>query len=110
MPDPGGRARLRTDSVYLDFPGREPFARSGSEFLAESRQPLLASYFSTGPDASVYVRVQHDPATTKRMISMTGDVLSDMFQEFLKQHSLWCISIPFSADEFRSAGAEIFNV
>ena len=61
MPDPGGRARLRTDSVYLDFPGHEPCARRGSEFLAESRQSLLASYFSTEPDAAVHVRVQHDP-------------------------------------------------
>ena len=57
MPDPGGRARLRTDSVYLDFPGREPCARRGSELLAENRHPLLTSYFSTEPDAAVYVRV-----------------------------------------------------
>ena len=63
MPDPGGRARLRTDSVYLDFPGHEPCARRGSEFLAESRQPLLNSYFSTEPDAAVFVRVEHDPHT-----------------------------------------------
>ena len=49
MPDPGGRARFRTDSVYLDFPGHQPCARRGSEFFAESRQPLLTSYFSTKP-------------------------------------------------------------
>jgi two-component system NtrC family sensor kinase len=54
--------------------------------------------------------VATDPATAKRMIFMTGDVVSDMFQKFLKQHSLWCISKPFSAAEFRAAVAEMFNV
>ena len=70
MPDPGGRARLRTDSDYLDFPGHEPCARRGSESPAENRQPLLASYFSTEPEAAVHVRVQNDPlAGTKAATS-----------------------------------------
>jgi hypothetical protein len=61
MPDPGGWARFRTDAVYLDFPGHEPCARRGSKFLAEIRQRLLTSYFSTEPEAAVHVCVQHDP-------------------------------------------------
>ena len=70
MPDPGGRARLRTDSDYLDFPGHEPCARRGSESLAENCQPILASYLSTEPDESVHVRVQHYPhAGTKAATS-----------------------------------------
>jgi len=54
--------------------------------------------------------VATDPATAKRMIFMTGDVVSDMFQKFLRQHSLLCISKPFSAAEFRAAVSEMFNV
>ena len=70
MPDTGGRARLRTDSVYLEFPGHKPCGRRGSEFLAETRLPLLTSYFSTEPEAAVHVRVQHDPhAGTKAATS-----------------------------------------
>ena len=71
MPDPGGRAfGFRTDSIHLNFPGHEPYARKGSEFLAENRQPLLASYFSTETDAAIHVRLQDTPhAGTKAATS-----------------------------------------
>ena len=61
MPDPGAAIADRGDSVHLDFPGHEPRARRGSESLAEIRQLLLASYFSTEADVAVHVRLQGNP-------------------------------------------------
>lgn len=44
-----------------------------------------------------------DPAMARRMLFMTGDVVNDAFQEFLKKHSRSCLPKPFSLREFRSA-------
>ena len=32
---------------------------------------------------------------------LTGDVVSDSIQQFLRKHSKRCLSKPFSVDEFR---------
>jgi two-component system NtrC family sensor kinase len=48
-----------------------------------------------------------DPAAAKRVLFMTGDVVSDTFQDFLKLHSLICLSKPFAVGEFRAAVARI---
>ena len=36
-----------------------------------------------------------------QLIFMTGDVVSDSIQQFLRKHSKRCLSKPFSVDEFR---------
>ena len=41
------------------------------------------------------------PDAARRLLFMTGDVVSDSFQEFLKRHSKSCLSKPFSVQEFR---------
>jgi two-component system, NtrC family, sensor kinase len=41
------------------------------------------------------------PEAARRLMFMTGDVVSDSFQEFLKRHSKSCLSKPFSVQEFR---------
>jgi two-component system NtrC family sensor kinase len=44
-----------------------------------------------------------DPATAARMLFMTGDVVNDKFQEFLKKNNRICLPKPFSIREFRAA-------
>jgi two-component system, NtrC family, sensor kinase len=54
----------------------------------------------SGPQ--LYDRIQVvDPDAASRVIFMTGDVVSDTFQAFLKKHSKSCLSKPFSVQEFR---------
>ncbi|HEY4301116.1 MAG TPA: ATP-binding protein [Candidatus Didemnitutus sp.] len=48
-----------------------------------------------------------DPAAANRMLFMTGDVVNDKFQEFLKQNGRSCLPKPFSVREFRSAVAAL---
>ena len=50
-----------------------------------------------------------DPAMAQRMRFMTGDVVSDKFQDFLREHGLTCLSKPFAAIEFRAAVARVFG-
>jgi signal transduction histidine kinase len=44
-----------------------------------------------------------DPAAAAHMLFMTGDVVSDTFQDFLRDHRLTCLSKPFAIGEFRAA-------
>jgi hypothetical protein len=37
---------------------------------------------------------------------MTGDVMSDTFQEFLQRHAILCLPKPFATREFRAAVAK----
>jgi two-component system, NtrC family, sensor kinase len=41
------------------------------------------------------------PDAARRLMFMTGDVVSDSFQDFLRRHSKSCLSKPFSVQEFR---------
>jgi two-component system NtrC family sensor kinase len=50
-----------------------------------------------------------DPVMAQRMLFMTGDVVSDKFQDFLREHELTCLSKPFAAIEFRAAVARVFG-
>ena len=43
------------------------------------------------------------PTAARRMVFMTGDVVSDTFQDFLREHQLTCLSKPFARREFRAA-------
>jgi two-component system, NtrC family, sensor kinase len=52
----------------------------------------------------LYERIaQAAPDAAQRLMFMTGDVVSDSFQDFLKQHAKTCLSKPFSVQEFRSS-------
>ena len=51
--------------------------------------------------------IARDPATARRMLFMTGDVIGEKFQDFLKTHSLTCLPKPFSLREFQSAIARL---
>lgn len=44
-----------------------------------------------------------DPTSAARMLFMTGDVIKQSFQDFLKQNSRVCLPKPFALREFRSA-------
>jgi CheY-like chemotaxis protein len=48
-----------------------------------------------------------DSAAAGRVLFMTGDVVSDTFQDFLRQHQLTCLSKPFATVEFRAAVAKM---
>jgi signal transduction histidine kinase/CheY-like chemotaxis protein len=50
-----------------------------------------------------------NPAAAARMLFMTGDVIKENFQEFLKQHNRTCLSKPFALREFHAALAGIVN-
>ncbi len=47
------------------------------------------------------------PAAARRMLFMTGDVIQDHFQTFLKQHARTCLPKPFALREFHAAVAVI---
>jgi len=52
----------------------------------------------------IYERVRAmNPALSERMIFITGDVINDKAQEFLRERRKVCLSKPFSLVEFRAA-------
>jgi signal transduction histidine kinase/CheY-like chemotaxis protein len=52
----------------------------------------------------VYERLQTlNPALSERMIFITGDVINDKAQKFLRERNKVCLSKPFSLAEFRAA-------
>ena len=52
----------------------------------------------------VYERIRTtDLGLSERFIFMTGDVINDRIQEFLKQENKLCLSKPFSLTEFENA-------
>jgi two-component system, NtrC family, sensor kinase len=56
----------------------------------------------------LYERVKaEDPATARRFVFMTGDVINQQANTFLKQHRRLCLSKPFSISEFRTALAQL---
>jgi two-component system NtrC family sensor kinase len=48
-----------------------------------------------------------DPGAAQRMLFMTGDVIKQSFQDFLKQNTRVCLPKPFALREFRAAIAGI---
>jgi two-component system NtrC family sensor kinase len=50
-----------------------------------------------------------DPPAASRMLFMTGDVIKQSFQEFLKHNARVCLPKPFALREFRSAIAGIVD-
>ncbi|HEX7858969.1 MAG TPA: ATP-binding protein [Verrucomicrobiae bacterium] len=56
----------------------------------------------SGPQ--LYERIaENNPEAAARLMFMTGDVVSDSFQQFLKKHTKRCLSKPFSVQELRHA-------
>lgn len=51
--------------------------------------------------------LERKPAAARRMLFMTGDVIKDSFQQFLKQHARTCLPKPFALREFHAAVAGI---
>ena len=52
----------------------------------------------------VYERLRiSNPALSERTIFITGDLISDRVQKYLKERGRPCLSKPFSLDEFRAA-------
>jgi CheY-like chemotaxis protein len=52
----------------------------------------------------VYERLRMlNPALCERFLFITGDVISDKVETFLKERRKTCLSKPFSLDEFRTA-------
>ncbi|MGH7960141.1 MAG: hybrid sensor histidine kinase/response regulator [Opitutaceae bacterium] len=51
-----------------------------------------------------------DPSASQRMVFMTGDVVSDTFQDFLRENQLTCLSKPFARREFRAALCNLVGV
>jgi len=51
----------------------------------------------------------HDPASAKRMLFMTGDVVNSTLQTFLRENGRSCVPKPFSTGEFRSAVAAMLK-
>lgn len=59
----------------------------------------------------LYERVRvEDPSTAKRFVFMTGDVINEQAEAFLKQHRRACLSKPFSVAEFRNVVADVSTV
>jgi signal transduction histidine kinase len=48
-----------------------------------------------------------NPALASRMLFMTGDVINESFQDFLRKRERPCMSKPFAIDEFRAAVASV---
>jgi len=48
-----------------------------------------------------------DAAAAQRVLFMTGDTVSDAFQEFLRTNQLTCLAKPFATGEFRAAVARM---
>lgn len=53
--------------------------------------------------------MEFDPDMAARMLFMTGDVINESFQEFLKKNRRTCLSKPFAIGEFRSAVASVLR-
>ncbi len=49
------------------------------------------------------------PEAARRMLFMTGDVIKESFQQFLKQHARTCLPKPFALREFHGAVAGIVS-
>jgi len=48
-----------------------------------------------------------DPTLAKRLVYMTGDVVNDTFQDFLRERGMSCLAKPFAVREFKAAVAKV---
>jgi two-component system NtrC family sensor kinase len=94
-------ARADGHSVETALGGTEAI-----EKLAQGRFDLIVTDWKmpgmNGIGLYEHLRVT-DPATARRVVFMTGDVVNDTFQLFLREHQLTCLAKPFARREFRAA-------
>lgn len=50
-----------------------------------------------------------NPAMARRVLFMSGDVINDSFEDFLRRHNRVCLSKPFELTEFRQAVRRILE-
>lgn len=50
-----------------------------------------------------------DPATARRVLFMSGDLINDAFTDFLNRHGKTCLPKPFQIDEFRAVVAKVLS-
>ncbi|MGZ8899245.1 MAG: hybrid sensor histidine kinase/response regulator [Limisphaerales bacterium] len=92
---------FQVDTVQNGDAALDQVERTKYELLVcDWRMPGLS-----GPQ--LYQRIaEKNPEAAGRLMFMTGDVVNDSFQQFLKQHTKRCLSKPFSVQELRhSIGA-----
>ena len=53
--------------------------------------------------------LETDPESAKRMIFMTGDVLSEKTEKFLSEHGKTCLPKPFSLGDFQKVVSDMFK-
>jgi two-component system NtrC family sensor kinase len=74
--------------------------------VRESRYDLVICDWKmpglTGQQVYEAIR-QSDPGAAERFVFMTGDIINEKIQTFLKETGMKCLAKPFSVDEFRSA-------
>jgi len=81
-------------------------------YLSQTRYDLIISDWKMpGVNGQqLYQRLlESDPAATKRLIFMTGDVLSDKTERYLQEQGKTCLTKPFSLMEFQRAIGKILE-
>jgi CheY-like chemotaxis protein len=53
--------------------------------------------------------LESDGESAKRMVFMTGDILSEKTEKFLKEHGKTCLPKPFSLAEFHKVVSDMFK-
>ena len=95
-------ASLAHDAVIRDF--SDPLA--ALEWTASNTPDLVLTDFKmpglNGQQIYERLRKSH-PRLSERLIFITGDVINDKIQNFLRERNKVCLSKPFSIVEFRSA-------
>ena len=52
---------------------------------------------------------KNDRSAAEKFIFMTGDIINEKTQQFLRDSKSVCVSKPFSVDEFRSAISKVLQ-
>lgn len=82
------------------------------EHLSRNRYDLIITDWKM-PGVSgqqLYQRLlEIDPASTKRLIFMTGDVLSEKTEKFLVEQGKVCLTKPFNLTDFKRSVAELLK-
>ena len=97
------RQILQQDGFAVDV---APNGEAALDQVTRSKYELLVCDWKmpglSGPQ--LYQRIaETNPDAANSLLFMTGDVVSDSFQQFLRQHTKTCLSKPFSVQEFRQS-------
>jgi two-component system NtrC family sensor kinase len=82
------------------------------QILAHDYDVILSDWKMPGLNGiNLYQELlQRKPEAAQRMIFMTGDVIKESFQQFLKQYARTCLPKPFALREFHAAIAGILKI